>query len=101
MKILLDLIFNEKTGETSIDVEVIDSSLSVLEFNEEIRSGNILNKALEKISEVFGEQIANRVRSGEIAAICLDNHPELKRNDSGILLTEEATNKVGGIILNQ
>jgi hypothetical protein len=101
MKILLDLIFDEKTGDTSIDVEVVDDSLSVLEFNEEIRNGNILNKVLEKITEVFGPQVADQVRSGKIQAICLDNHPELKRNDAGILLTEEVTNKVGGIILNQ
>ncbi len=101
MKILLDFLFNEETGDTAINVEVLDDSMSVLELNEEIRNGNMLNKVLEKISEVFGDQVSEMVRSGKIPAICLDNHPELKKDGAGILLSSETANKIGGIILNQ
>lgn len=101
MKILLDLEFNQTTGETRIVVEVIDTSLSTIELNEEIRSGNMLKTVLKEAEKMFGKDLVNRVKDGNIKAICLDNHPELKNNSEGILISEENEIKSGKILLNQ
>lgn len=101
MKLLMELEFNEISGETQITVEVIDDTLSNLERNEEIRSGKMLNTVLKEISKVFGSEIANRVKDGSLKAICLDNHPELKKDKDGILVSSENKNESGKIILNQ
>ncbi|MCK9456079.1 MAG: hypothetical protein PHF08_02480 [Candidatus Riflebacteria bacterium] len=101
MKILLDLEFNQTTGETRIVVEVIDTSLSTIELNEEIRSGNMLKTVLKEAEKMFGKDLVNRVKDGSIKAICLDNHPELKNNSEGILISEENEVKSGKILLNQ
>ncbi|MGI6445037.1 MAG: hypothetical protein BWY02_00526 [bacterium ADurb.Bin157] len=101
MKILLDLDFNQTTGETRIVVEVIDTSLSTIELNEEIRSGNMLKTVLKEAEKMFGKDLVNRVKDGSIKAICLDNHPELKNNSEGILISEENEVKSGKILLNQ
>lgn len=101
MKILLDLEFNQTTGETRIVVEVIDTSLSTIELNEEIRSGNMLKTVLKEAEKMFGKDLVNRVKDGSIKAICLDNHPELKNNSEGILISEENEIKSGKILLNQ
>jgi hypothetical protein len=101
MKILMDLEFNQRTGETRIIVEVVDNSLTTLELNEEIRSGNMLNTVLRESEKIFGKDLVNRIKDGSIKAICLDNHPKLKTNTDGILCSEENENKTGGILLNQ
>jgi hypothetical protein len=101
MKNLLDLEFNQTTGETRIVVEVIDTSLSTIELNEEIRSGNMLKTVLKEAEKMFGKDLVNRVKDGSIKAICLDNHPELKKHSEGILISEENEVKSGKILLNQ
>lgn len=97
----MDLEFNQRTGETRIIVEVVDNSLTTLELNEEIKSGNMLKTVLRESEKMFGKDLVNRIKNGSVKAICLDNHPELKTNAEGILLSEENEIKTGGILLNQ
>jgi len=88
-KFILDFEFNEKNGETRIVVDFNDPSMSNIEINEAIRSGELLEEVLKEAAGIFGENVANRVRSGEIAAVCLDHHPELRSCDGAILINQQ------------
>ena len=92
-KFILDLEFNEVTGTTRIVVDFNDNSMSNLEINEAIKSGEMLDAIIEQAEKIFGEQLAKQVRNGQIAAVCLDNHPELRNNDGGILINEPGKSK--------
>ena len=85
----LELDFNELTGESRIIVDFNDNSMSAFEINESISNGEMLDEILEKAAVIFGKQIAQDVRDGKIEAICLDNHPELRNNDTDILINTE------------
>lgn len=88
-KFILDFEFNEVTGETRIVVDFNDDSMSNIEINEAIRNGEMLESVILEAGKVFGEQVAARVRSGEIAAVCLDHHPELRSSDGGVLISQD------------
>ncbi|MDD3147276.1 MAG: hypothetical protein PHD82_08245 [Candidatus Riflebacteria bacterium] len=92
-KFILDFEFNEKTGATRIVVDFNDPSMSTIEINEAIRNGEILEEVLKETGRLFGDNVASRVRNGEIAAVCLDHHPELRKDDGGIQINQEITTK--------
>lgn len=92
-KFILDFEFNEATGETRIAVDFNDNSMSNIEINEAIRSGEMLDSVILEVGKLFGQQIADRVKSGEIAAVCLDHHPELRSNAGGILINQDVVVK--------
>lgn len=89
-KFILDFEFNEQTGETRIVVDFNDSSMSSIEINEAIRSGEMLDLVLVEAGRLFGENVAEQVRSGKIAAVCLDNHPELRKGGGAIKINQDA-----------
>lgn len=86
IKFTLDFEFDENTGATSLTIDFQDASLTSFEINESIRSGEILEKVIDQARTIFGDDIADKVANGELKAICLDNNPELKCNDGGILI---------------
>jgi len=92
-KFILDFEFNEKNGATRIVVDFNDPSMSNIEINEAIRSGELLEAVLKEAASIFGENIANRVRNGEIAAVCLDHHPELRSCDGAIQINQQVETK--------
>ncbi|MBF0406378.1 MAG: hypothetical protein HQM10_03410 [Candidatus Riflebacteria bacterium] len=92
-KFIIDFEFNEVTGATRILVDFNDDSMSSVEINDAIRSGELLEEVLKQTAGVFGNTIAEQVRSGKIAAVCLDHHPELRSNESGILINAQTQQK--------
>lgn len=77
---ILDFAFNENTGETNIVVDFYDESMTTMEMNLAIRDGEIRENVTQKVGEIFGSEIENKVRSGEINLVCLDDHPEEKEH---------------------
>lgn len=92
-KFILDFEFNEKTGTTRIVVDFNDPSMSNIEINDAIRSGELLDEILKEAGKLFGDNVANRVRNGEIAAVCLDHHPELRKDDGAIQINQQIETK--------
>ena len=92
-KFIIDFEFNEKTGSTRIVVDFNDPSMSNVEINDAIRSGELLEEVLKETGRVFGNNVASRVRNGEIAAVCLDHHPELRKDEGGIKINQEIETK--------
>lgn len=88
-KFIIDFEFNQSTGETRIVIDFNDDSMSAVEINEAIRSGELLEEVLKKSSELFGDSVAQQVRDGKIAAVCLDNHPELRKEGAGIQINQQ------------
>ena len=86
IKFILDFEFDEKTGATSLTIDFQDPSLTSFEINESIRNGEILDKVIDQARQIFGDDIANKVENGELKAICLDNNPDLKSSEGGILI---------------
>lgn len=88
----LDFIFDEKTGESRIVIDFQDDSLSTLEINENIRSGELRERIVELATDMYGPEIAEGVRAGRIPVVCLDEHPELderRRDGSAAQLETE------------
>lgn len=92
-KFIIDFEFNEVTGATRIVVDFNDDSMSAVEINDAIRSGELLEDVLKEAARIFGDDVAQQVRSGQIAAVCLDHHPELRSSDSGILINTPTEQK--------
>jgi len=92
-KFIIDFEYNEASGRSSIVVDFNDDSMTNVEINEAVRSGEILEEVIKQAALIFGEDVAQQVRDGRLAAVCLDHHPELKRGDAGILINEEAVRK--------
>ena len=92
-KFIIDFEYNEASGRSSIVVDFNDDSMTNIEINEAVRSGEILEEVVKQAALIFGEEVAQQVRDGRIEAICLDHHPELKRSDGGVLINEEAVRK--------
>ena len=88
-KFLIDFIFDERTGESNIIIDFIDESMTALETNEAIQAGEIRDQAAEQAGKLFGTDISRGIRDGKIKLICLDHHPELKRDAPGIALPGE------------
>lgn len=92
--IYLDLEFNEITGTTRIVIDFNDDSMSTFELNQAIKDGTLLEEVLVRAAELFGEKVAQDVRDGRIEAICLDNHPELRSSQGGVLInSDQATDE--------
>lgn len=92
-KFIIDFEFNEITGATRIVVDFNDDSMSAVEINEAIRSGELLEEVVKQAAGIFGENVAQQVRSGQIAAVCLDHHPELRSGEGGILINTQQEQK--------
>lgn len=92
-KFIIDFEYNETTGLSSIVVDFNDDSMTNVEINEAVRSGEVLEEVIRQSGLIFGDDIAEQIRDGRLPAICLDHHPELKSNDSGILINQEAVKK--------
>ncbi|MDN5279242.1 MAG: hypothetical protein PWR01_3207 [Clostridiales bacterium] len=89
----LDFEFNEVTGSSRILVDFHDDSMTAIEINEAIRSGELLEEVVQQASQVFGENVGQQIRDGRLTAICLDNHPEEKGADAGIIINTEVSGK--------
>lgn len=89
----IDFEFNEITGSSRILVDFNDDSMTAIEINEAIKSGEMLEEVVQKASQVFGDNVAQQIRDGRMAAVCLDNHPELKSSEGGILINSSETTK--------
>ena len=89
----LDFEFNEVTGSSRILVDFNDDSMTAIEINDAIRSGELLDEVVEQASQIFGDNVAQQIKDGRMTAVCLDNHPELKDSESGILINTEQTGK--------
>jgi hypothetical protein len=92
-KFTIDLEFDEVTGDSRILVDFNDDSMTALEINESIQSGELLEEVVEQAGAVLGENVAQQIRNGELKAICLDNHPELKNIEQGILINSSESTK--------
>ncbi|MGM0600273.1 MAG: hypothetical protein ACQETH_10710 [Candidatus Rifleibacteriota bacterium] len=92
-KFTIDLEFDEVTGDSRILVDFNDDSMTALEINESIQSGELLEEVVEQAGEVLGENIARQIREGRLKALCLDNHPELKNIEQGILINSSQNTK--------
>lgn len=92
-KFILDFEFNEQSGETRIVVDFNDPSMSNVEINEAIRSGELLDLVLLEAGRLFGENVAGQVRDGKIAAVCLDHHPELRQGAAAIQINQQTGTK--------
>lgn len=79
---ILDFVFNENTGESQITVDFYDESLTNMEINLAIMDGEIRENVTRKVGEIFGSDIENQVRNGNINLVCLDDHPDDKNNIS-------------------
>lgn len=79
---ILDFVFNENTGESQITVDFYDESLTNMEINLAIMDGEIRENVTRKVGEIFGSDIENQVRQGNINLVCLDDHPDDKNNIS-------------------
>lgn len=89
----LDFLFDERTGESRIVIDFQDDSLSTLEINDNIRSGELKERIVELATGMFGPEIGEGVRAGRIPVVCLDDHPELderKRSGAGAQLEPTA-----------
>lgn len=75
---ILDFVFNENTGESQITVDFFDESMTNMEINLAIMDGEIREDVTKKVGEIFGTDIENQVRNGNINLVCLDDHPEEK-----------------------
>ncbi len=91
----IDLEFDEKSGDTRLVVDFQDDSMTAIEINESIRSGEMLEEVLKQAGLLLGEDVANQVRSGKLPAICLDHHPELRNSKAGILINQGEQQKQG------
>ena len=74
----LDLIFDERTGDVKVVVDLHDPSMTPLEINQAIRDGEVREELLGVIERLLGAEVAARVRRGETEMVCLDDHPELR-----------------------
>lgn len=77
-KFIVDLLFDETTGEIRVVVDYNDPSLTALDLNEAIRDGQVRQEVLEVVGKVFGSELAGSVENGETELVCLDDHPELR-----------------------
>ncbi len=94
-KFIIDFEFNERTGESRVVIDFVDESMSALEMNEAIRSGDVQNEVADQAATLLGAEVAAGVRNGTIKLVCLDHHPELRRDTPGVALaTAEAQKKV-------
>lgn len=92
-KFTLDFEFNEQTGNSRILVDFDDDSMTAVEINESIKSGELLDAVVEQAAAVFGDNVARQIREGRLTAICLDNHPELKDETGGVLINSEVAGR--------
>ncbi len=88
-KFIIDFEFNQTTGATRIIVDFNDPSMSSIEINEAIRNGELLEDVLKETGRLFGDNVADQVRKGEIAAVCLDHHPELRKNEGELIINQQ------------
>ncbi len=85
-RFILDFVFDEKTGESRIVVELQDDSMTALELNESIRGGEVREAAIKEITGIFGEEIGKSIRAGKTGLVCQDNEPpDLAPEKPGIL----------------
>ena len=75
-KFIIDLVFNEETGDLQLTVDFNDPSMTALELNEGIQSGEIREDVLHMVEEVFGTELARDIRAGNTEMICLDHDPD-------------------------
>ncbi len=92
-KFIIDFEFNQNSGETRIVIDFNDNSMSAIEINEAVKSGELLEEVLRKAAELFGDDVAQQVRDGKVAAVCLDNHPELRKQGAGIQINQQTEQK--------
>ena len=82
-KYIIDLVFDDKTGAVKLTIDFHDPSSTQLELVESIRSGELREDVLDQVAAIFGDELAGRVRSGEVEMLCLDDHPELRDGVQG------------------
>ena len=75
---ILDLIFDERSGDVKVVVDFHDPSLTSFEINQAIREGELREELLGVVAQVLGNELAERVRGGEVDMVCLDDQPELR-----------------------
>ena len=85
---ILDFAFNENTGETKIIVDFFDQTMTTMEMNLAIRDGEIRENITQKVGKIFGLEIENQLRNGQIDLICLDDHPEEKEVNQEVMSME-------------
>lgn len=90
-KIVLDFVFDERSGDTRIVVGYEDPDLSTLELNEAIRDGRVRDEIIALAETMFGQDIAGRLRDGRIPLVCTDHHPELLDQPAGVPLPQAGT----------
>lgn len=91
---ILDFAFNENTGETKIIVDFIDTSMNTMEMNLAIIDGEIRENITQKVGQIFGLEIENKLRNGQIDLICLDDHPEEKEANQTIINMENQVEEI-------
>ena len=77
-KYVIDLVFDQRTGAVKLTVDFNDPGMTQLELVDAIRDGEVRDDVLRQVAAVFGDELAERVRAGELDMICLDDHPELR-----------------------
>ena len=93
-KIVLDFVFDERTGESRIVVGYEDPELTTLELNEAIRGGQVRDEVIALAGSVFGADVGGRLRDGKIPVVCTDHHPEfLDPGDAPAISQADAATK--------
>jgi hypothetical protein len=72
-RFILDFVYDETLGRAQIRIDVGDESLTALELNESIRSGEMRDQVIDLAEQVFGAATAAQVRAGQIDLVCLDH----------------------------
>lgn len=91
---ILDFAFDEKTGETKIVVDFFDESMNTMEMNLAIRDGEIRENITKKVGQIFGLEVEEQLRNGQIDLVCLDDHPEEKEDLPLSLVTENQDEEI-------
>lgn len=73
---ILDFVFDVDSGQSRLVIDFNDDSLTVLEINSMIQDDEIRQEVIDLAGKIFGEELAGRLRSGELPLVCLDDEPK-------------------------
>lgn len=79
---ILDFVFDEVSGQCRLLIDFNDASLTTLEINSMIQDGELREEVIGLAGEIFGEALAERLRSGELPLVCLDDEPREQPRDT-------------------
>ncbi|HEY9841437.1 MAG: hypothetical protein ACAI44_13260 [Candidatus Sericytochromatia bacterium] len=73
---ILDFVFDVNTGQSRLVIDFNDDSLTALEINTMIRDDEVREEVMALAGRIFGEELEQRLRRGELPVVCLDDEPK-------------------------